>query len=336
MNAVEYAAMPWRLAPRAALSLGLLGAVGLTASAALLRLPASPPDPVEPPLQTLGCARVGSDAWSPLPGVEYTGSVLVDLPPALPAAPRGTMTLIVGDAIALDIEARSASGSFPFRRERMTTGPGVGVPPDLWLEAGTPFDMPRELTRLSLAAQERPVTVEIALGRRAPRVLARLSGYEAALKTRICAATRLAAASIDADVYELDLADSRHFATGWYAEERRNDGAPIRWMRRHGAIFVPSARGDPALITVRASPPSTGAVNDAPLLALTVNDSYDALTLPMSPGSHDYVWTIPGEAWVAGVNELLFSVSRTPRIEDTGGVTRGLALEKLSVTTIAY
>ena len=323
--------MPWRLAPRAAFSLGLLGVVGLTASAALLRLPAPQTDPAEPPLQTLGCARVGSDAWSPLPGVEYTGSVIVELPRVQPATPRGMMTLIVGDAIALDIEARSASGAFPFRRERMTTGPGVGVPPDLWLESGTPFDVPRELTRLSLSGQERSAIVEIALGRRAPRVLARLSGYESALKTRVCAATRFAAIGMDAGRHELDLADSRYFATGWYAEERGPDRAHIRWMRTHGAVLVPSARGDGATIRLRASPPRTGAVNDAPLLTLRVNDTYDALTLPMSPGSEDYEWTIPGEAWVAGVNELLFSVSRTPQVEDTGGVTRGLALERLSV-----
>ena len=323
--------MPWRLAPRAAFSLGLLGAVGLTASAAFFRLPAAATDPLEPPLQALGCARVGSDAWSPLPGLEYTGTLIAELPPAVPTAPGATMTLIVGDSIALDIEARSSSGPFPFRRERMPTGPGVGVPPDLWLETGTPFDLPRELTRLSLNAQERPEIVEISLGRRAPRVLARLRGSDAGLKTRVCAATRLAAARDDVEVFDLDLAASRYFATGWYAEERRADGAYIRWMREHGAVFVPSARGDGVIVRIRASPPSTSGVNEAPLLSLAVNDSYDALTLPMSPGSHDYEWTVPGEAWVAGVNELLFSVSRTPRIEDTNGVTRGLALERLSV-----
>ena len=264
-----------------------------------------------------------------MPGVEYTGVLLIDLP----AGARASMAVILGDTIPLDIEARSATGMFPITRERMASGPGVGVPPDLWLEGGTPLDLPGELVRVTLPARvDRAEALALSLGRRAPRVLARLEGYAPSVKTRVCAATSFSEPWPAADAVEIDLADSRHFATGWYAEDVRPDGAPLRWMREHGAVLVPSSRDGVVTVRIRAAPPTTPSGDDAPRLSLRVNDIHDAATQSMSPGSRDYEWEIPATAWVEGINELLFSVSRTTRREDTGDVVRGLALEHLSVS----
>jgi hypothetical protein len=315
------------------LVVGLFGLAGLGLSASLRLVSAHPPrgDPAPLPIQVLGCARVGSDAWSPLPGVEYTGALLIDLP----ASSRATLSLIVGDSMSLDVEAASATGHYPYRRERLRRGPGVGVPPDLWLEGGDPWDLPRELTRITFdAPPDRPQSIELSLGRRAPRVLARLDGYDASVRTRVCAATRLVDRALTDAPFNLVPAESKYFATGWYAEEPRGDGVDRRWMREHGAILIPSSRDEAVIVTLRASPPATPQGREEPLLSLRVNDLYDALTVPMSPGVRDYEWTIPAAAWVSGINELLFSVSRTPMPDHTGGRTRGLALERLTVAPL--
>ena len=324
--------MRWRLAPRAAFPITLLALAGLTASATLYPpRTTSPRDDRAAAPRALSCARVGSDAWSPLPGLEYTGALLADLP----AAPHATLSLIVGDAVALDTEMRTASGAFPYRQERLRRGPGVGVPPDLWLEGGDPWDLPLELRRITVDARaDRAESIEIALGRRAPRVLARLSGYDAATKTRVCAATRFASRAARTAI-DIAPAAADHFASGWYAEERRPDGAAVRWMREHGAVLVPWTGVADVVVRVRAAPPETPGRNDAPLLSLRVNDIYDAPTVPMASDGGDYEWEIPRGAWVDGVNELFFSVSRTPPPAETGGRTRGLALERLVVSTAA-
>jgi hypothetical protein len=299
--------MPWRLAPRAAYSVGLVGLIGLTGSLPFVRLSddAAPPDPSSLQLRTLGCARVGSDAWSPL---------------------------ILGDAIPLDIEAWTPSGTFPITQEHMASGPGVGVPPDLWLEGGSPWDLPGELVRVTLPARaERAETIALSLGRRAPRVLARLSGYDAALQTRVCAATRFTERWPAADAYEIDVADSRHFVTGWYAEDVGGDGAPLRWMRQHGAVLVPSPRDGVVTVKIRASPPDARSDDEPPLVSLRINDIHDATPQVLSPGWRDYEWTVPATAWVPGINELLFVMSKTAGT-DSRGRTRGLALQRLTVS----
>ena len=310
--------------------IGVLGLAGFALSASLRRVSAHPPrgDPAPVPIQSLGCARVGSDAWSPLPGVEYTGALLLDLP----ASDRATLSLIIGDSIPLDLEAASATGRYPYRRERLRRGPGVGVPPDLWLEGGDPWDLPRELTRITFDARpDQAETIELSLGRRGPRVLARLGGYDVSVRTRVCAATRLIDRTLADAPFSVVPSESKYFATGWYAEDARGDGLDRRWMREHGAMLIPSARDGEVVVTLRASPPVTSQGREEPLLSLRVNDLHDALTVPMSPGVRDYEWTLPSAAWVAGINELLFSVSRTPMPGDTGGRILGLALERLTV-----
>lgn len=306
-----------------------MGLIGLTGSLPFLRLADDSP-PADPSLlqpRALGCARVGSDAWSPLPGVEYTGALVIDLPPAAQAS----MTIILSDTMALDVEAHTTSGPFPMTRERSRSGPGVGVPADLWLEGGTPWDLPGELVRVTLPARaDRAETIALSLGRRAPRVLARLDGYAPSVKTRVCAATRFPDPWPAAAAHDVDLADSRYFATGWYAEDAARDGTLLRWMRDQGAVLIPSSRDGAVTVTIRAMPPESERAGDPPMLSLRVNDIHDALPRPIGPGSHAYEWQIPDSAWVEGINELLFRVSKVPGA-DTDGRTRGLALERLSV-----
>ena len=186
-------------------------------------------------------------------------------------------------------------------RERLRTGPGVGVPPDLWLETGTPLDVPRELTRVVVAPHGRGrndrdrAGPPRAAGAGAPERLRAV-----AQDTRLCGDAARRSARRGRRLRDRS-GDSRFFATGWYAEERGPDGRHVRWMREHGAVLVPSSRVPHGVtISMRASPPSTGAVNDAPLLSLRVNDVYDALTLPMSAGAARLRMDDPREAWVGG------------------------------------
>jgi hypothetical protein len=317
--------MPWRLAPRAAYSLGLLGMVGLTVSASLTRsTPESASDTADG-ARTLGCARVGGDAWSPLPGVEYTGALRLELPAAAGAA----MMVIVGDDVPLDLEARTAAAAFPFTRTRLRRGPGIGVPPDLWLESGVPWDVPGELVRLTFDARaDRAATIDLMLGRRAPRVLARIAGYDESVRTQVCAVTPVAGPGVGDRSLEIGPADAAYFGTGWLADVR-DQGVVTRPMRDHGALFIPSTHDGAVSIRLRAAPAAT----DAPLtLSLRVNDLFDGGAVAMSAEAADYEWSIPAHAWVAGINELLFSVSGTAAVTDIAGRRVRLRFERLSVT----
>ncbi len=248
------------------------------------------------------------------------------------------MVMVIGDTVPLDIEARSVGGTpVPIRREKLRGAPGLGVPPDFWLESESPWSMPRELVRITIdALPTRAQVIELTLGRRAPRVLARLTGYSNDVRAQACAA-RIGMA--DAFVNRPDLvispSQSEYFATGWYAEERASaDAVSVRWMGEHGAMLVPSARDGAVRIRLRASPPLAESRDNAPLLSVRVNDVFDMITVPMVAGVADYEWSIPDAAWVAGTNELLFSVSRTLRVPYRGGnhMRRlGLALHQLEL-----
>lgn len=306
--------------------------IAVAGSFRLSQLGVSPPTrPVAP---TLSCARIRTDAWSPLPGVEYTGVLSVDLPPA----EGGTMSLIIADALPLDLEAQTAAGvPLPLPHERVRRGPGVGLPPDLWLETNNPFSVPHNVVKATLrASAEAAHAITLRLGRRAPRVLARLDGYADDVRAEVCARVLGVDRHVDHGV-ELDIAADQagYFGTGWFAEEADPGGETIvRWMGEYGAVLVPSAGDGGLLLRVRAAPPAAAGGDAAPLLSLRVNDVFDASTTPMRPGRSDYEWSIPAAAWVAGTNELLFSVSRTVRVPRATGGDRvlGLALERLTLS----
>jgi hypothetical protein len=308
--------MPWRRRPRAALVIGLLGATALLAAAAGLRAP----DPVSPTASidnTLtrdpsGCAGVRSTVWHPLSGVEYTGRLRI----SLPAQFGGAIVLFVGDSIPLDIEAETDEGApVLMSRERLTAGPGVHVPPDFWLDDHTPWDAPREITQVTIdAAGDRDRVFTLSLGRRAPRVLARLIGYPADVRLPVCAA--------------LVRAGETYFATGWYGQEHDVVEGPVRWMREHGAVLVPSSHGRMTRIRARLAPAVTAGVGDQATLGVRVNDVLDVKVGTLRAGFADYEFMVPDAAWVPGTNELLFQVSRT---QERGTRRLGLALASLHV-----
>src|SRR5262245_2042995 len=126
--------MPGRHRPPAAVTIGALSLVTLGVATGILyarREPRVETTATFPSWATSSCAVVRTDRWSPLPGVEYTGRLEVDLP----AAPDASLVLFVSDPLRLDLEALSGAGlPMSFRRERVRVGPGLAVPPDLWLE----------------------------------------------------------------------------------------------------------------------------------------------------------------------------------------------------------
>jgi hypothetical protein len=325
--------VPWRLGPRAALVIGVPGAVALTMVAERLRVTDLPAPPVPPNTTSTtsvtttaaasttsidatltndreGCAGVRSIVWHPLSGVEYTGRLRI----VLPAHEGGAIVLFIGDTVPLDLEAETDSGApLAMARERLKTGPGVELPPDFWLDDQTPLNAPRELTRVTVDARgESDLSFLLRLGRRAPRVLARLIGYPPELKARVCA--------------DPIAAGERYFATGWYGEESTTDG-PIRWMRGHGALLVSSAHGGDTRVRLRAAPAAVGGDLETTLI-LRVNDMFELPAVAMRAGFSDYEWSVPDAAWVSGANELFFIVSR---VERRGNRTLGLALASLHV-----
>lgn len=308
-----------RIRPRPALAIGLFGAIALLATAALF--PAVSPTqetlasrPAAPTLDATlsrdvdGCAGVQSTLWHPLSGVEYTGRLAVTLPPLL----GGAIVLFIGDSVPLDIEAVFPDGSpVLMQRERFASAVGVQIPPDYWLDDGDPWRAPEQITRVVIDAYgDRELAFTILLGRRAPRVLARLIGYAPGVRVPVCATPM--------------REGEKYYATGWYGEEVAQGGS-VRWMAGHGAVLLPSADGGPVLVRINAAPAVAPQADRQTLLTLRVNDVYEAAAETMRDGFADYEWRIPSHAWVAGTNELFFTVSRT-EVRGTRALGMALAL----------
>ena len=253
-----------------------------------------------------GCAGVRTDVWHPLSGVDYTGRLRAHLP----ARAGAQLVLFIGDDIPLDVETQAADGrALRMQLQRLPPGPGVHVPPDFWLDDNAPWGAPREITRVTVDANPiRDLDFTVALGRRAPRVLARLIGYPPSARVPICAE-----AVKDGELY---------FATGWYGEEHGDVGM-VRWMREHGAVLLSSADGRAVRVRVRAAPADEAETT----LSLRVNDFVDLASVRMQHGFAEYEWSVPDAAWVPGTNELFFRVSRTVA---RGTRTLGLAMASLT------
>jgi hypothetical protein len=290
---------------------GLL-ALLLAAGAATRLLPSGEPSTRE--LSTasflerrLTCAQVRGDAWSPLPAVEYTGALAAVLPPST----AGAMLIVVGDDIPPGVDVETPDGtSVAVTKERLDNNGGMAaVPADYWLDAGTPQDAPSFVQRLTLQAlPDTDRILRVRLGRRAPRVLARLSDYPDGARGEVCAVP------VAADVafahghatFVLAPGDAAYFATGWSGLIDVPGGGSVRWMGLHGALLIPSARRGPvraALDAHRATDAGEGE------LSLRVNDTVDLPPLPLRAGARRYEWIIPAPAWVVGTNELLLAVS---------------------------
>lgn len=263
-------------------------------------------------LDAAQCAGVRTALWHPLSGLEYTGRLRF----TLPARVGGAIALYVGDSLPLDIEASTdRDAPVAINHERLVLGPGVLLPPDFWIEDGTPLAAPQHVSRLTIAARgERDRTVIVSLGRRAPRVLARLVNYPARVTVPVCAdAVR------QGDIY---------FATGWYGRESLDGVGAVRWMREYGALLVASVDGGAARLRLRLAPAEPLPAEDDTQLTVRVNDVFDLAPIRLAAGFQDYALDVPDPAWVAGTNEVLLRVSRTTK---SAGRVRGLALASLHV-----
>jgi len=322
---------------RESVTAGLLSALAFGAAAGILCVPRQTARvrTADAPLSfaLASCAPVRADRWSPLPGVEFTGRLEI----ALPAAPHAAIAFVVADAMHLDLEAQSVSGSpVPVHQERLHAGPAAAIPADLWLESGSPRDLPGELVRATIDAS--PLAAQrltLDLGRRAPRVLARLVGYDEAARASVCAARpRVPDAFSDTDRLTIAASMPAYFGAGWLGDEldRSQDG-DIRWMGERGAVLVTSARDGDVAIALDAAPASADPA-DPLMLTLSVNDVFTALPLAMRAGFSTYEWLVPDKAWLAHTNEVLLTVSRTAWTPAEGGHAPrelGLAVRQLEL-----
>lgn len=268
----------------------------------------------------LHCATVKTDAWSPLPGVEYTGRLGV----TLPGFSGGEMAIVIGDEFPLVVDVETIVGlDIPVRKTRLLLGPGgIAPPPDYWLEEGSPLSAPPEVQRLTLlasAGSERQVS--LSLGRRAPRVLARLFGYAAGARASVCAAAPDGAPAFRSPgAFAIQPQSSEYFGIGWLPVEDLPDIGRIRFMRQYGAMLIPSAGRGPVHVALEGR---LGVILGAeePALELTVNSVATLEARPMHNGTALYQWDIPERVWVDGVNELLFRAAGAP-----------LGLQRLTLT----
>ncbi len=297
-------------------------------------------------VSALRCATVLGDRWSQLPGLEYTGRLGIELP----AGVAGEMQLIVGDALPVRIDVESMVGDAPaVLTEPLLSGPGVSAPPpDLWFDGGTPEDGPHTIRRVRLSAHPtRASWLSVQLGRRAPRVIARLVGMDERARGRICAAPigRDPLFGDDTVAESIALGDAHVFGTGWYGLQR--DGtATFRWADADAVVLVPSMGRmgvEVALDAERAdgvgaadggddadgrspAPRRRVMAREAVTLTLRVN-GVDAGTHEVGGGARRYRWPVPAGVWLEGTNELWWHTSRAVRPADTGGTdTRRLAL----------
>jgi hypothetical protein len=279
------------------------------------------------------CAAVRVDRWSLLPGLEFTGRIGLMVPAGL-----GELRLIVGDSLPVALRAERPDGlPVSIAVETLLTGHAMNLPPpDYWFDGGSPQSAPGEVVRATIAANpmaDRIVAVH--LGRRSPRVLARLRGYPVGAHGRVCAAPlgpdRLFAAPVAEERIVLEAEPL--FGTGWYGFERYGASA-FRWGSGDAVVLVPLEKRGPLRVSTRLAP--AVATGEPPELVLEVNGIEQARRATR-PGLGDYSWDVPARVWVTGVNDLRFHVSRTVRPADQGGGDRrvlGFALHELKLSLV--
>lgn len=248
------------------------------------------------------CATLHTDRWSLLAGVEYTGRLGIDVP-----AGEGSMVIVVGDDLPLRLRASEPDGS-PVTLLTEPLGQGLGAehpPADYWMDGGNPLMAPPEAERLTVPAPSsgsRLLSLE--LGRRAPRVLARLLNYAGDPRGRVCAAPlgdEWFAAGSPAAI-DVPLDDPRWLGAGW---QGGGDGTSTRaWRAGAGAaVLVPIATRAATRVILTATPTQARRL----ILGLEVN-GIPQPTRVMDDGGGVYTWDVPPGAWLPGTNELLFRV----------------------------
>lgn len=278
---------------------------------------------------TFRCSGVRTDRWSQLPGLEYTGRLGLEIPAWL----GGELQLVVGDDLPLPLRAATPEGNpVTVRLDALLSGPGAAAPPaDYWIDRGTPEDGSRWLRRAHVAADPfRTRLLSLHLGRRAPRVIARLVGYVGDPRGRICAAPvgplRLRAG----DTETVSLDDEDAFGVGWYGLEGRGTDA-FRWADVDAVVLLRSAVKTDVEVSLGAAPAATGPGSDS-TIALRVN-GIEVGAYAMSAGAREYRWKVPAGVWLAGTNELWWTTSRAVRPADGGGSdTRNLAIRVAGIT----
>lgn len=275
------------------------------------------------------CVGVRPDRWSQLPGLEYTGRLGLEVPGRL----GGELRLIIGDALPLPVRAATPEGRpIPLTMDPLLSGPGASAPPaDYWMDGSVPEASPPWLRRVHVPAD--PLSrsmVSIELGRRAPRVIARLVGYEPEARGRICAAPLGPLRLAERGEAMIALSDESAFGTGWYGREGRG-AAAFRWAQPEAIVLVRSAVRDTVSVTLdaeAAAPTGDGGTT----VSLLVN-GVEIGARTMAGGRARYTWTAPAGVWLAGTNELWWRTSRAVRPADTGGGdTRSLALRVTGVS----
>jgi hypothetical protein len=280
--------------------------------------------------ETFLCATIRGDRWSQLPGVEYTGRFGVELPGRL----GGELQLVVGDDLALPLRASTAEGRpVPLKMDPLLSGPGAAAPPpDYWMDGSVPESAPAWMRRVHVMADPlRPLLLSLELGRRAPRVLARLHGYDEGERGSICAAPLGSMRLRSPGAEPLPLGDESLFGTGWYGLEGRGPGA-FRWADADAVVLVRSALRTDVVVTVDAAAAVGRDAQGDTTVTLQVN-GVDVGSRVLQRGTEQHRWHVPAGVWLAGTNELWWHTSRAVRPADAGAVdTRALALRVTGIT----
>ena len=216
--------------------------------------------------------------------------------------------------------------------DALMSGPGAAAPPaDYWIDGSVPEDAEAWMRRVHVPADPlRSSLVSLELGRRAPRVLARLSGYEDNAYGRICAAPLGVVRLQQPGAAPLPLNDESIFGAGWYGREGSGPDA-FRWADADAVVLVRSAVRAEVEVRLQAAPAAAPGA-DAVTVGLRVN-GVDLGTRVMSPARADHTWRVPAGVWLAGTNELWWHTSRAVRPADSGGADkRSLALSVTGIT----
>jgi hypothetical protein len=273
---------------------------------------------------TYRCVAVSTDRWSQLPGLEYTGRLGLVIPPHV----SGALLLVAGDTLPLAVRATTPDGADRVLDARpLSSGPGASPPPaDYWIDGTLDEAAQHAMERLRFAADPlRTQLVSVALGRRAPKVIARLAGYGGEARGRVCAAPVGATYFDSGSEAVLPLDADANLASGWYGLEGRGADR-FRWAAPDAFVLMRSARRADVLVTLvtGAARPTDG--DGETTVTLRVN-GVDAGSRVLRQGEERLTWPAPAGVWVEGTNELWWHTSRVVRPSDRGGAdTRVLAL----------
>ena len=270
------------------------------------------------------CVAVRTDRWSQLPGLEYTGRLGLELPGRL----GGELQLVVGDALALPVRATTPEGRpVPLKMEPLLSGPGASAPPaDYWIDGSVPEASPSWMRRVHVMADPLSRSIlSLELGRRGPRVIARLLGYEPEARARVCAAPLGPLRLTGPGEEPIALSDDSPFGAGWYGREGQGDEA-FRWAAPDAVLLVRTAVRATVNVTLDSEAAAARGPDGGTSVSLRVN-GIDVGSRVMAGGRERSTWPVPAGVWLEGTNELWWHTSRAVRPADTGGAdTRSLAL----------